>query len=147
MTQSNTGASSICGNSPPRSIAWGCEPMYGVFVARHAHPCCASEEGTRREAGAQSVRASSYVCMGGSRVAERSGGATKLRPYGEGEEADGSRGPQGGTLALGQASGLAQGNKGGGRCGGATKGLRRGFLSCLVIVLDGPSTRAFVGSL
>jgi hypothetical protein len=29
-------------NSPPRSIVWGCEPMYGVFVARHAHPCAAA---------------------------------------------------------------------------------------------------------
>jgi hypothetical protein len=27
-------------------IAWACEPMYDVFVARHAHPCvCVSEKG------------------------------------------------------------------------------------------------------
>jgi hypothetical protein len=45
VTQNNPGASSIYGNSPPWSIAWGCEPMYGVFVARHAHPCCPSEKG------------------------------------------------------------------------------------------------------
>ncbi len=32
-------ASSTCGIHSPRSIAWGCEPMYGVFVARYAHPC------------------------------------------------------------------------------------------------------------
>jgi hypothetical protein len=24
---------------PPRGVAWGCEPMYGVVLARYAHPC------------------------------------------------------------------------------------------------------------
>jgi hypothetical protein len=32
-------ASSTYGIHPPRSIAWGCEPLYDVFVARYAHPC------------------------------------------------------------------------------------------------------------
>jgi hypothetical protein len=40
--------------------------------------CAALGEGrTCREAEAQSLWASSYVCMGGSRVAEQGGGATK----------------------------------------------------------------------
>jgi len=73
-------------------------------------------------------------------------GNEELHPCGIGEEADGSRRPRLGTLTLGQASGLAQGNKRGDRCGG-TKGLRRGFPSCLAIVLDGPGSCALVGSL
>ena len=58
------------------------------------------ERRTRREAEAQSLWASSYVCMGGSRVAEQPAvGATKLRPYEEGrtrmaaEDHDGGRLP------------------------------------------------------
>jgi hypothetical protein len=41
VKQSNRGASSLCADYPPRSIAWGCEPMYSMFVARYAHPCVA----------------------------------------------------------------------------------------------------------
>jgi hypothetical protein len=45
MTETERGAkqhgraSSTCGIHPPRRIAWGCESMYGVFVARCAHSC------------------------------------------------------------------------------------------------------------
>jgi hypothetical protein len=62
--------------------------------------CAALGEGrTRREAEAQSLWASSDVCIGGSRVAEQGGGATKLRPYEVGrtrmaaEDHDGGRLP------------------------------------------------------
>ena len=37
-------ASSTCAIHPPRRIAWGCESMYGVFVARHAHPCALAKK-------------------------------------------------------------------------------------------------------
>ncbi len=79
------------------------------------------ERRTRREAGAQSLGASSYVCMGGSRVAEQGGGATKLRPYEDGgtrmaaEDHDGGRLPSANPTKVvhpldDPARGLASGN-------------------------------------
>src|SRR5829696_349490 len=82
MTETERGAkqhgraSSTRGIHSPRSIAWGCEPTYGVFVARHAHPCVRCEKGkpvVRRGRKAQGPPSWEVAGL------PNSGGATKLR--------------------------------------------------------------------
>jgi hypothetical protein len=85
VTQSNTETSFLYGTTPPRSMVWGREPMYDPFVARHEHPCCASEKGkpvVRRGRKAHGPPSWEVAGQSNSR-----GGVTKLRPHG-GEGAD-----------------------------------------------------------
>jgi hypothetical protein len=65
-------ASSTCGIHPPRRIAWGCESMYGVFVARYAHLWCASEKGepvVRR--GRKASKGLLELVLGGGQATEQ----------------------------------------------------------------------------
>ncbi len=68
-------------------------------MAARGRICALLREGqTRREAGTQ-TQSLGASCVGGSRVAEQGGGATKLRPYEDGgtrmaaEDHDGGRLP------------------------------------------------------
>ena len=79
--------------------AWCFRIKHWECACGDAHPCGLRDVQTRRKA-AQSLGASS---RGGGRIAEQSGGATKLRPK-RGEGADASRSPQWGVLILGQSN-------------------------------------------
>jgi hypothetical protein len=70
QTQSHTGASSLCASSPPRIIAWGCEP-YGWCVRSNvcASLCAPARRANLSCGGGAKLRGLLY--MRGSRAVEQ----------------------------------------------------------------------------